>query len=179
MLKKTSAIILAFLLSIYIVIPCGAAGATISIGSVEAVPGETVTVPVSISGNPGINTFSLGFSYDTNTLTLLDVKLSSNLGGQFAYKKKAVWLNSSDTKYNGDILYLTFKVSDIAEYGDSSISVTYAPGDISNYNEDDVNFAVSPGSVSIGIDQQTVNTIKTILKRLMEILRRLLQIFRA
>lgn len=158
--------------------PCGAAGPTINIGSVHTMPGETVTVPVSISGNPGINTFSLGFSYDNSKLTLSDVKLSSNLGGQYTYKKKAVWLNSSDIKYNGEILYLIFQVSDSAEYGATNVSITYSPGDICNYDEKDVNVSIETGRVVIGIDQNTVKKIIDILKQMIEIIKKVLAGFR-
>lgn len=176
-MKKLVVLVLVVLLTVCNTAAVFATGPTITVGSLEAMPGETITIPVSISGNPGINTFSLGFSYDASKLSLLDVKLSSNLGGQFAYKKKAVWLNSSDTKYNGEILYLSFKVSDNAEYGESSVSVAYSPGDISNYNEDDVNFAIVSGKVLIGVDRQTANRIRAILKRMMEIIKKLLAIF--
>lgn len=123
---------------------------TISVGSASAAPDSSVSVNVSIANNPGINTFALGFSYDTNRLSLKSVSVDSALGGQFQYAKKAVWLNSSDTKYNGAILKLTFDVAANAKEGDTKVTVTYQPGDISNYNEDDVMFAVSSGTITVG-----------------------------
>ena len=178
MLKKTIFIVSAILLTVIMFFQGFASGPTISVGSVEAMPGETVTVPVSISGNPGINTFSFGFLYDTSRLMLMGVEPSSKLGGQFVYKKKAVWLNSSDLKYNGDLLYVTFKVSDSAEYGEYDISVTYSPGAISDYNEDDVDFAVVPGKIVIGNNQTNVSKIRAIIKRMIEIIKTLVAIFK-
>lgn len=122
---------------------------TITISSASVAPGETVTLNVSLSDNPGINTFSLGFSYDETRLSLTDVKLVSGIPGQFAYSKKAVWLNSEDITTNGDYLTLTFSVLENAPTGDASVDVVYSAGDISNYNEDDVNFQTVGGTVKV------------------------------
>lgn len=121
----------------------------ISVGTVSGAPGSIVQVPVFIDKNPGINTFSLGFIYDTSKLQLTDVALCEKLGGQFAYSQKAVWINSEDTTYTGEILKLTFKILDTAEDGDASVSVTYNTGDISNYNEDDLEFDLTAGKVTV------------------------------
>lgn len=121
----------------------------ISVGSASGTPGEIVTVPVYLDKNPGINTFSFGFIYDTERLQLTGVTASPNLGGQFAYSQKAVWLNSSDIKYTGEILSLTFKILDTAEVGDATVSVTYNTGDISNYDEEDVEFNLTAGKIIV------------------------------
>lgn len=122
---------------------------TIKVSSVEALPGETITVDVSMVNNPGINTFTLGFDYDTSRLTLKKVDISEKLGGQFIYAKKAVWFNNKDVTYSGKILTLTFNVSESAKIGDATVKVIYNEGDISNYDENDVNFLVVDGTVSI------------------------------
>lgn len=121
----------------------------ITVGTASAALGETITIPVSITSNPGINTFSLGFDYDDSALELLDVTVASELGGQFTYSKKAVWLNSKDTTYTGKILTLTFKVLDSAVAGDSEVAVTYSAGDIANYDEEDVDFNIVAGKVTV------------------------------
>ena len=121
----------------------------ITVGAVTGAPGEIVKVPVSLTKNPGINTFSLGFDYDTSMLKLTDVTVSENLGGQFTYAKKAVWLNSKDTTYTGEILTLTFEILETALDGEARINVTYNTGDISNYDEEDLYFEVVKGEVTI------------------------------
>lgn len=121
----------------------------ITVGTASAVSGKNITVPVSITKNPGINTFSLGFQYDTTKLSLTSVEAASALGGQFTYSKKAVWLNSKDLTYTGEILYLNFKVADNCLEGDYAVTVTYNTGDISNYDEDDVYFDIIPGKVTV------------------------------
>ena len=55
---------------------------TISVSSAQANAGDNVTLDVSISNNPGINTFSLGFNYDTSRLNLVNVEAAVGLGGR-------------------------------------------------------------------------------------------------
>lgn len=147
---------------------------TVTVSSCEAEPGDKFTLSVLIENNPGINSFAFGFDYDANKLELLDVNVSKNLGGQFVYKKKAVWLNSKDTKYNGEILELKFKVLDKAQSGDTKVKVTYSPGDICNYNEDDVNCKVVAGTVTIG-EQQVKESFFT---KIMNFFKRIMSFFK-
>lgn len=122
-------------------------------------PGDTVSVDVVITNNPGINSFTVGFDYDTSRLTLNDVKPNTALGGQFAFSKKAVWINSADTMYSGEILSLTFSILGEAEPGAAYISLLYNDGDICNYNEEDVSFSIEPGWVYVSMDEVvTTNT---------------------
>lgn len=130
---------------------------TITVSSATTKPGDTVVLSVTMKNNPGINTFSLGFSYDSNKLSLVDVKPSSKLGGQFVYKKKAVWLNSKDSTYNGEIMTLKFKVSKSAS-GNAKVNLTYSPGDISNYNEQDVDFWIEAGTIKITSDGSSTSS---------------------
>ena len=129
--------------------PSVSSNGAIVVGTASAPAGSTVTVPVSITNNPGMNTFSLGFDYDTSVLRLTDVSLTSNLGGQFTFSKKAVWLNSTDSTYTGELLTLTFQVLENAPEGDTEVAVTYNTGDISNINEDDLTFRLVEGCVTV------------------------------
>ncbi len=140
-----------------------AARPTISVTSAGAQQGEIVEVDVVLENNPGINTFSLGFEYDKTKLNLNNVTLNGNLGGQFIYVEKAVWLNGEDVNYNGVILTLEFTVLDSAESGDTKVRVTYAPGDISNYNEQNVNCKIVAGEITIGGDEAKASFIQKIL----------------
>ncbi|MBQ6118818.1 MAG: hypothetical protein IJK98_06265, partial [Clostridia bacterium] len=147
-MKKCLALLLSLLLvTVFFTLSASAADPTITVGSANAAPGETVAIDVSLSNNPGINSFSLGFAYDEALLTLKTVTASPELGGQFTYAKKAVWLNSADSDYNGAILTLTFDTAADAA-GTAEVAVTYEEGDIINYDEDDVSFAVVPGKIT-------------------------------
>jgi len=120
------------------------------VSSGEAAPGETVTLSVSLNNNPGICSFALSFDYDADSLTLEEVTRSDSLGGQFNFAKRAVWIAFGDYKKDGEILTLTFRVSDSAKSGSEyPVSVSYASGDICNFNEDDVDFTVVAGSIKV------------------------------
>ena len=150
---------------------------TINVSSVIANPGEVVELEVSLENNPGINTFALGFDYDKTNLELLDVAINKELGGQFVYKERAVWLNSNDTKYNGEILTLQFAVVESAKSGDAEVKVTYSPGDISNYNEEDVNFKTVSGKITIGSSETKVSFIQRIILFFQDIIGKIKDIF--
>ena len=136
---------------------------TITVSSADVSVGDEFELVVAFENNPGINTFALGFDYDKTKLTLTNVELNENLGGSFAYKERAVWLNNKDIKYNGEVLTLKFKVLDSAKGGETKVKVTYSSGDISNYNEEDVSFKVEPGTVSIGSNEVQTSVIQRIL----------------
>ena len=150
MYKKLLSVLLAMMMLLSITTVAFAAGTpTVTVSSATAAPGETVTLNVALSNNPGINTFSFGFDYDTTRLNLTDVELVSGIPGQFTYSKKAVWLNSNDISTNGNFLALTFDVLETAVVGDARVSVTYNSGDIANYDEEDVNFQIVAGKVTV------------------------------
>ncbi len=161
MTKKLTAIILTMLIALSMFTIAFAAGTpTITVSSATAEPGETVTLNVSLSNNPGINTFSLAFDYDTSKLNLTGVELADGINGQFAYGKKAVWLNSKDVTTNGNYLVATFEVLENATAGDARVAVTYGAGEISNYDEEDVDFELVSGKVTIMSDVSADGTIE-------------------
>ena len=152
-IKKIMAAILVVFMMLSMPVAAFAAGTpTVRVSSASAKPGETVTLDVAIADNPGINTFSFGFDYDTARLKLTGVALASGIPGQFTYAKKAVWLNSGDITTNGNYLSLTFEVLSTASMGDAKVAVTYNTGDISNYNEEDVNFQIVSGKITVKDD---------------------------
>lgn len=60
-----------------------AAGCTVSADTVAASVGETVTVPVRISGNPGFTNFAIGVKYDAAALRLERIDTAGD--GEQAY----------------------------------------------------------------------------------------------
>lgn len=72
-MKKVWTILLTALLVLAVPLTAAAqetAGCRISADSMAAIPGQTVTVPVRISGNPGFTNFAIGIKYDTASLKL-------------------------------------------------------------------------------------------------------------
>ena len=72
-MKRFWIYLLALLLALGIPLTAAAqelTGCTVAADSVAAVPGDTVTVPVRISGNPGFTNFAIAVKYDTAALKL-------------------------------------------------------------------------------------------------------------
>jgi len=172
-----SIVLVVVLLFTCCVIGVTAVQATMNVSSVRTNPGDVVELKVSLENNPGINTFALGFDYDKTSLELLDVTINKDLGGQFVYKQRAVWLNNKDTKYNGEFLMLKFKVSDSVKSGDYEVGLTYSPGDISNYDEQDVNFRVKSGTIIVENNETEVSFFQKILAFFQDLIRKIKTLF--
>lgn len=124
----------------------------VSVGSVTAYAGDTVSIPVSLENNPGINSFTLGVQYDSESLRFDGFSYeNTGLSGSFEAGGKIVWLNTTDSDYNGEIFTLEFTVLDTAAPGQTAVTVTYEKGDICNFDMEDIDFAVSAGSVNIAV----------------------------
>lgn len=177
-MKKLIGIVLIVLFFLTSMLTAFAVGTpTLSVSSAVADTGDIVVLNVVVENNPGINTFSLGFDYDDSKIELLEVTVNDNLGGQFIYKKKAVWLNGKDISYNGNLLELKFKVLDTAEPGEVTVSLTCSSGDISNYNEEDIDFEFVSGKIVVGDSDEItflIQKIISILKKIIEILNNML-----
>ena len=120
---------------------------TMTVSTASAERGQTASVDVVVSGNPGMNAAVLKPVYDTAALELVSMEFNDiDFRGNVEYGVKAVWAASADNASNGEFLTMTFKVLDGAE-GSTVVSVAYEEGDICNSNEEDVNFVVNAGSV--------------------------------
>lgn len=121
---------------------------TMTVGSVTAKPGETVTVPVTVTNNPGISAFTLSVDYDSSAMTLVGAKQGDALGGTYSFDQNCVWIGSGNYTENGTILELSFTLSEAAR-GELPVSVSYGPGDICNWELESVGFNVVPGAVRV------------------------------
>jgi len=130
---------------------------TVTIDTVEASSGDTIDVAVTISGNTGIAGAIVKISYDSE-LTLVDVKngeafsgLSFTKPGKFNDPVSFLWDSESEvSKKNGEILILSFKVSDNAEAGDFlNIKASCASGDFYDSNMETVDVSIVNGGVNI------------------------------
>ncbi len=121
--------------------------------------GSRVNVTISIADNPGIVSATLTVKYDTNVLTLVEVKDLGNLGTQ-VHKPQLVspytlaWANdtlSENITFNGGLVTLVFEISNNAEIGDYPIEISYNYDnyDIYNMNAEKVKFYTVDGNISI------------------------------
>lgn len=112
---------------------------TISVENKNVSAGETVKVAVSLKNNPGIVGMTLKLTYDEGAMTLIEVNKGSALGEMtFTTPKdlssgcKLPWdaeFVTPEEASNGEIVILTFKISDTAAAANYSVSLT-AVGDI-------------------------------------------------
>ena len=134
-MRKIAAFVLLVLFCVTL-LPCrflsAENGAELSLTEAEAAPGDTVTVEVKLSGNPGINSLKIKIGYDAAKLTLL----SAESGGAFEEMGYIgaqtidvnpyimVWSRAADVTGDGSIGFLTFRVGETASPGTAALTLT-------------------------------------------------------
>lgn len=151
------------------------AGSTsISVGTVDGKAGQTVTVPVSISGNPGIAGYSLKVDFDTNALTLNSMTAGSLISGNgtFSVNNEAHivnWYTVDNMTGNGELLKLSFTVKEGVAEGTIPVSVSLNDGLDSNLsNEDGIAVPVTISSGGVRIAKAQSGTFGTLTWKLTE-----------
>ena len=140
-MRKTLAAIIAVaaLLAAWIPIQANASTGgdlTFAVGSyVEAARGGTVTVPITVSNNPGFSAVGLVITYDSNVLVITGVSAlvsAMPLNSQFALTTNpgTQWIrfantNNTDWSGNGVIANITFNVNQNATDGPSFIGLSF------------------------------------------------------
>ena len=114
--------------------------AQIIAGNVTGRPGKTVTVPISISNNPGFAGFTFVIDYDSTVMTLDDIIkgdiLRASSSGAFTAgtaSKIVNWTDTRNTTEDGIILYLSFTIKDHVGAGDYPISISLRNGQDTNF----------------------------------------------
>jgi hypothetical protein len=141
----------------------GAAGASpeFAVGDASGAPGETVTVSVAISGNPGIAAFRLRLAYDAAKLAPSAISPAPALGaGTFASNIQpdsgarpagdaaAVWFAASNFTGDGVLYSVSFSI-DAQASGNIPLTLSYDAGDVVNQDYEDVSFALKSGSIAV------------------------------
>ncbi len=135
--------------------------ADIAVGNASGRAGDTVTVPVVISNNPGIAAFKLKVTYDKERLVPVSIAKGSILSGaitsniqqggdmtRFDYVT-VYWDNPSDFTADGELFNVVFKIADSAEEGDIPVGISYVNGEVANQKYEDVDLNVTEGNVSV------------------------------
>lgn len=145
--------------------------AVLSIGSDSGMPGETVTIAVKLDQNPGLIGARMKISYDTNSLTLTEVKDGGILGEyQFGSDLSAcpyivLWENGlADTDFTaaGNLVYLTFRISENAPAGKLPVIISYDPEDVYNKDLVNVGLSITQGTIEV-IEKENPNAPKIIV----------------
>ncbi len=123
----------ALLLSTCLFAVSAAGTGSLSMTGAEGKQGDTVTVSVNLSSNPGLITMKFAVSYPSD-LELLSVSNSGLLGGwttpapTISSPYTIRWADSLATSNNtatGKLVTLTFKIKDSATPGNKTVSVTF------------------------------------------------------
>lgn len=134
----------------------------IRVSNVEALPGSTVRLSISLENNPGIISMSLFISYDER-LSLEDVD-ASRLEGDVTFSEDKtcnpyaiVWmdaLTNANYTYEGEIITLAFKVDERSAEGFYSVAV-HSDDDIFNTDLKTVAFETVDGGIYVAESADT------------------------
>ena len=118
---------------------------TISCENKECNPGDTVTVDVTVSNNPGVAYLELtpSYSIELGTPTVKNGELFSD----FTKGKQFVWIADEDVTEDGKLVSFTFTVGEAVEPDDYSVSFIFRSA--VNYDEDPVLFSVVPATICV------------------------------
>ena len=130
---------------------------------IYAKQGETVTVPLKLSGNKGLMGFKISIRYPDNQLVLADVSSGSltadglfntTITDYYSVKGKfdVVWSDNAEVKDDGTLFIMTYKVKGSSDNGGYNISVTFSQEDTFNEKFEDVKLNCNPIKVNIGKD---------------------------
>lgn len=133
---------------------------TLTVSNETAAAGDEVRVAVSVKDNPGILGMTLSVNYITGALTLMDAESGEAVKDVLTFTKPGKLQNNcrflwdgmelaEDQIKDGDVLILTFKVSDDAEPGEYPILLTYGQDDIVDRNLAFIDLDVIDGSVTV------------------------------
>ncbi len=133
--------------------------AQVKVGTVTGNPGDTVTVPVSISSNPGFAGFTFVIDYNTSALTLVEITkgdlLNASESGAFIKNisgKTVNWTDSVNITGNGIVLKLTFKITDGAAGGNYAVTLALKNGSSTNFVDENAhaqNITFQNGKVGV------------------------------
>ena len=142
--------------------PAYEAGAVIEVGSCNAYPGDTITIPVSLKNNDGIASIKFTVSYDANCLEYQGASFTEALKGiensicvitpTADGKVTMSWVIGASGEYTGSetIANLKFEVKEVLENTSAQVSLTYAADSTFNNGLVDKEFLIKNGTVQIG-----------------------------
>lgn len=113
-------------------LPASAAGqGTMTISSATGCHGDSVTLSIAITDNPGTSSFQVSVGFDSAVLQLTDVSKTSALGSTAPSPLNnpctMSWIDTGATAntYTGVIATLTFRILDGAVPGNTNVSVSF------------------------------------------------------
>lgn len=129
---------------------------TITVSDASGNVGDTVSVTIDISNNPGIAGAILKLAH-AEELTLTDIEVG-NAFNTLTFTPPAnlstnpctlLWDGIDGDNTNGTLLTLTFIISETAELGDYNITLSSTAGDIYDGALNDVDVVINNGKISV------------------------------
>ena len=139
---------------------CAIQAGEIKVASVDGQAGDTVLVPVLISDNPGFAGFTMELSYpdclQLVSVTKGNVLQSSDSGALTVNLRKNIvnWNDITDLADDGELLILTFKISNDVTDGQYTISIAPKDNKVGNFATEDgcsIAAAYTSGGVQVGL----------------------------
>ena len=162
MKKLLSVITIIVLLCSMLVVPVSAAGnGTIAMSSGSGKQGDTITLDVNMSKNPGLVTMTIKVTYDTNVLQLTSVSdpkllVGSQLNTTYGSPYTISWVDGSATANNtktGKIASFTFKIKDNAKVGATDVTLQFVDSFDTNFGEN--TFTATSGKITVNCKTHT------------------------
>ncbi len=152
MKKIICSLLIVVLMTVMLAPAVFAAGTSVVVSDIDAVPGAEVTVDVSITSNPGFGAATFDIVYDADVLTLTAITVDGKLFGQGTgvqnvAKNRVNCANTTAITGDGVLFTLTFKVADTAANGD--YDVTIAVKNFADTNLATINATVDAGTVNV------------------------------
>ena len=148
-MKRIAAVIVSLLLIIPVsqcFIPAVAAGApTITCESKECSQGDTVTIGVNVTNNPGITYLELTPTY-SEQLGAPTIN-NGSLFSDFTVGKQLVWTADNDILANGKLVSLVFNIGEAVTPGNYTVGFIFRSA--YNYNEAPVTFNIVTATVQV------------------------------
>jgi hypothetical protein len=128
----------------------------LTVGTVNALPGEEITIPVTVWDNPGFAAIRMTLTYDKTLLTLKKLNPSEKLSAEnFSFEDHAgsctiLWYDTENMDSDGILFYMVFQVADDVALGsETSIELQSKYGDICMADHTNVSFSTERGSLLI------------------------------
>ena len=137
-------------------LPVAATGTVLSGSLKTALPGERVSISLTLENNPGLAAWKVDLNWDETVLTLdkSSIRLSDSFsGGLFVSNSKTngklslVWANAENVSSDGALVTLSFTVADTAVPGDYPITIS-ASG-TRNENGEKIQVAVTNAVITL------------------------------
>ncbi|MBR4031032.1 MAG: hypothetical protein IKJ06_06540 [Clostridia bacterium] len=153
MKKITAFLVILFILSTYVFAVNSPA---LTVGTVTADNGDTVTIPVTVKDNPGFAGFSFDVTYNKTYLTPVDASRGPIWSSSITHNIQegvapsgvltVVGAKIDDTTDDGILCYIKFKISDSAS---GEYPLTLVNKGITNSNYEIIDFNTTNGKIDV------------------------------